>query len=53
METAEEAITRRVAEARVWVRQYAVRAAVTTSKVRIRVAVGYAAVRSALPRRLR
>jgi hypothetical protein len=35
------------------VRQYAVRAAVTTSKVRIRVAVGYAAARSALPRRLR
>lgn len=34
-------------------RQYAVRAAVTTSKVRIRVAVGYTAARSALHRRLR
>ncbi|MEU0790473.1 hypothetical protein ABZ342_10420 [Amycolatopsis sp. NPDC005961] len=35
------------------VRQYAVRAVVTTSKVRIRVAVGVAAAKSALPRRLR
>lgn len=35
------------------IRQYAVKAAVTTSKVKIRVAVGYAAARSALPRRLR
>jgi hypothetical protein len=38
---------------RVWVRQYAVRAVVTTAKVKILVAVGYAAVRSAPIRRLR
>ncbi|GAB3157796.1 hypothetical protein GCM10027258_67460 [Amycolatopsis stemonae] len=53
MESAEDAITRRVAEAGVRVRRLTVEAAVTASKLKVLAAVGWAAARAALPPRPR